>query len=78
MTQDFDEDAESAERAPEDMKREYVLPDGREISVTAERFRVPELLFKPEALGYFEGKENIGLAHRIVHAVQGCAEAIQV
>jgi hypothetical protein len=77
-SEDYETDNENAARSPDDMKREYVLPDGREVSVAGERFRVPELLFKPESQGYFDCKEKLGLADRVVAAVAGCAESIQV
>jgi hypothetical protein len=70
VSNDFDGDCETAERDAEALKREYVLPDGREITVVGERFRAPELLF--------ECKEKLGLPFRIVDAVLGCAESIQV
>lgn len=75
---DFENDSETSERAPDDLKREYVLPDGKEVAMVGERFRVPELLFRPDAIGHFDGKEGHGLSSKIVKAVYGCAEAIQV
>jgi len=30
----------------------YTLPDGANISINAEKFQAPEILFTPEAIGY--------------------------
>ena len=63
---------------PADLRREYLLPDGTELPVIAERFKPPEMMFHPDILGFFEGKDQVGIHDRTVQAVRGCAEAIQV
>ncbi len=74
VSMDYDND----DRRSGGLTREYVLPDGTEMTVAGERFRPPELLFYPETQEYFDCKINLGLHHRIVQAVRGCSEAIQV
>ncbi len=78
MSTDFDKDDRAVNDRPADLRREYLLPDGTELPVVAERFKPPEMLLHPELVGLFGNKENLGLHHRVVQAVRGCAEAIQV
>ncbi len=77
---DPDDDDLAVNENPDSLKREYLLPDGTELALTAERFRSTEIIFRPETQGYFGDKDtrSLGIAHRVVAAVRGCAEAIQV
>ena len=52
---DFDEEMKKAERSSE-CNIDYTLPDGNVITIANERFRGPELLFKPHFNGFvFDG-----------------------
>lgn len=78
VSTDFDTDERAVNDRPADLRREYLLPDGTELPVVAERFKPPEMLLHPELVGLFGNKENLGLHYRVLQAVRGCAEAIQV
>jgi len=47
---DFDEEKRRAEESS-DCEKSYELPDGQVITVGSERFRCPEVLFKPNLIG---------------------------
>jgi actin beta/gamma 1 len=47
---DFDEEMKKAEKSSE-IEQNYELPDGQVITVGNERFRCPEVLFKPSMIG---------------------------
>merc|ERR1739848_842049 len=47
---DFDTDMENADQSS-DLEKTYELPDGNMITIGAERFRAPEVLFKPAFIG---------------------------
>ncbi|KRW98516.1 hypothetical protein PPERSA_00113 [Pseudocohnilembus persalinus] len=46
----------------------YTLPDGANISINAEKFQAPEILFTPEAIGY----EYPSVAELLIKSVQKC------
>jgi len=50
VTQDYDEELSKAETSSE-LEQNYELPDGQVITIGAERFRCPEVLFKPNFIG---------------------------
>ena len=58
------------------MDKEYVLPDGRMITVGRERFEAPECLMQPHLLGedYYELP---GLAEMVCDSIWGCELDIQ-
>jgi len=47
---DYDEELTQAEQSSE-LEKNYELPDGNIITIGAERFRCPEVLFKPNLVG---------------------------
>jgi actin-related protein len=50
VAQDYDEELSKAETSSE-LEQNYELPDGQVITIGAERFRCPEVLFKPNFIG---------------------------
>eukprot|EP00484_Ammonia_sp_Unknown_P028181 CAMPEP_0197025422 /NCGR_PEP_ID=MMETSP1384-20130603/5771_1 /TAXON_ID=29189 /ORGANISM="Ammonia sp." /LENGTH=397 /DNA_ID=CAMNT_0042453951 /DNA_START=61 /DNA_END=1254 /DNA_ORIENTATION=+ len=56
---DFEEELQAANESS-DMEMVYTLPDGNSITVGAERFRCPEVLFNPSTIGMEqEGVQNL-------------------
>jgi len=47
---DYDEELKQADQSSE-IEKNYELPDGNVITIGAERFRCPEVLFKPNLIG---------------------------
>ncbi len=78
LSTDYENDERAVADRPDDIRRDFLLPDGKELTVMAERFRPPEMLFHPELLGMFPGKGPQGLHDKVFRSVLGCAEAIQV
>lgn len=71
---DFDaEYSKSCNGYPEEEKS-YELPDGNVITMNAERFRCPEILFKPELIGIHGA---FGIHHSIFDTISKCDSAIQ-
>merc|ERR1719190_220928 len=50
VSMNYDDDVASAQDSSE-VEKQYELPDGQVITVGAERFRCPEVLFKPSKVG---------------------------
>lgn len=60
------EKAESGERdQASSTKAEYQLPDGETVSLSAERYRAPEVLFNPTLIG----SEEAGVADALVNSI---------
>ena len=51
-----------------DIDKNYELPDGQVITVGAERFRCPEVLFQPSMIG----KESDGIHIMTYNSIMGC------
>ena len=61
---DYDDELQKAEESSE-LDQNYELPDGQVITVGAERFRGPEVLFKPSLIG----KEAEGIDRLTFNAI---------
>merc|ERR1711879_1100204 len=59
---DFDGEKEKVE------EKTYELPDGQVITVGTERFRTPEVLFKPSLIG----KESEGIHRTVYDSIMKC------
>lgn len=55
-------------RRPEEVTREYTLPDGQTITLGDQLFQAPEALFTPELLGL----QSPGLAHMVAGSIGKC------
>jgi actin beta/gamma 1 len=64
---DFEESMSSA-ATDADLEKTYELPDGQVITVGAERFRCPEVLFQPSLIG----KENKGIHGLTEDSIKKC------
>merc|ERR1719373_1417490 len=67
VSMDYDQDVEKAADSSE-VEKQYELPDGNIITVGAERFRCPEVLFKPS----FIGKESKGIHELTFQSIMKC------
>jgi actin-related protein len=67
ISTDYDKDIASAE-SKTDLEKQYELPDGKVITIAAERFRCPEVLFQPS----FIGKESDGIHKLTYDSIQSC------
>jgi len=67
VAKDFDAELAEAE-ASSKVEVQYELPDGQMITVGAERFRCPEVLFKPSLIG----KEMKGVHHLTEKSIKKC------
>jgi actin-related protein len=64
---DYEEELSAAESSS-DVEQDYELPDGQVITVGAERFRAPEVLFKPN----FIGVESEGIDKLTFSSIMKC------
>jgi len=64
---DYDEELSNADQSSE-IEQNYELPDGQVITIGAERFRCPEVLFQPQ----FIGKEQEGIHRLTFDSIQKC------
>jgi len=64
---DFDSEINGAESNSE-LEKKYELPDGEILTVTTERFRCPEVLFKPNLIG----KESEGIHKLTYDSIKKC------
>merc|ERR1711862_149192 len=65
---DYDEDVANCNKTPTDFEYIYTLPDGNKVTLNAERFRVPEVLFDP----MIAGRELMGWHQAAYKSVMEC------
>lgn len=63
---DFEEMSKTVANDPEQLTQRYELPDGRELFLMHERFRVPEALFEPKMMN----KDGLGIAQCITESIK--------
>merc|ERR1711971_1461101 len=64
---DYDAELAKADTSS-DLEKNYELPDGQVITIGAERFRCPEVLFQPSLLG----KESLGVHRLAFDSIMNC------
>merc|ERR1711992_202649 len=67
VAEDYDAELSKADTSS-DIEKNYELPDGQVITVGAERFRCPEVLFKPSLIG----KESEGIHKMTYDSIMKC------
>jgi actin len=67
VSEDFEGEVKKAETSS-DIEKNYELPDGQVITIGAERFRCPEVLFKPSLIG----KESEGVHKLAYESIMKC------
>uniref|UniRef100_A0A8C4RF85 Uncharacterized LOC114648438 n=2 Tax=Erpetoichthys calabaricus TaxID=27687 RepID=A0A8C4RF85_ERPCA len=67
VAQDYEAELEEDERSA-GTEMYYTLPDGQIISINKERFRAPEILFKPELIG----RDHYGIHESIFRSILRC------
>jgi len=67
VAEDYDQELGDAEQSSE-IEQNYELPDGQVITIGNERFRCPEVLFKPDLVG----KESAGIHKLTFNTINKC------
>jgi actin len=67
VAEDYEAEVQKAQTSS-DIEKNYELPDGQVITIGAERFRCPEVLFKPSLIG----KESDGIHKLAYESIMKC------
>ncbi len=65
---DYEEELMKAKTTPKAVAEEYVLPDGTVLELVEERFRAPEIMYKPDWIGL----EDRPLDEKVWEAIMDC------
>lgn len=68
LAMDFEDEKRKAKEIPKSIEKEYVMPDGQMVKLTDERFRAPEILYRP----LMTGVESESLARMVYNAIMEC------
>jgi actin-related protein len=68
VADDYEAELKKAKETPIDIEKEYVLPDGNKVTLSTERFKVPEALFNP----MLTGREMGGIHEATSRCIQSC------
>jgi len=68
VAEDFDAEMHRGQLQANDMEKNYELPDGDVLTIGDERFRCPEVLFKPSMIG----KESEGIHKLLYESIMKC------
>lgn len=65
---DFQEELEKAKKVPKSISEEYELPDGQVVTLIEERFRTPEIMYRPAMIGV----EQDSISRTVYEAIMDC------
>ncbi|XP_043576966.1 actin-like [Chiloscyllium plagiosum] len=73
VASDFEAELENFKNNPEEIKEEYMLPDGQNMIITSQKFICPEVIYKPFLIG--KDIQNLpALTHSVI---ERCSEEIR-
>ncbi|NIQ05687.1 MAG: actin family protein [Candidatus Korarchaeota archaeon] len=64
----YEKEMDKAKKVPKSIAEEYVLPDGQVVELVDERFRAPEIMYKPMMIG----EESDPLSRVVYEAIMEC------
>lgn len=68
LAMDYEEELEKAKKMPKSITQEYAMPDGQTVNLVDERFRAPEILYRPSMIGV----EKDPLSRVVYNAIMEC------